>query len=416
MSVSFYIKKVSKNQEFVQAFSLLLSTVVGLILGFIINSLLTRVLGKVTYGDYALLFNIFAFCQVIFNFGIFYTIARLVAITNDEKKAQGYYIVGCFFVVIFFVIMSIALVIYALVSQNITSSGLLKIFLFSIPLSWVYLLTTLNENYLPSVNKINLLSVSRILPKFILVIVLVIIYFNFKNVNLFTVIMLNYIAFIVTYILVYIKIKPTVKSFRRRISEVWLGNQKFGLHIYLGSLIASGSSSLSALLISHFGVNNIEVGYYTLATLLASPLAMFPNIIATTQFKKFAQSPFIPHNLIYVTFGVSFFMMVFILVFAKLIITNIFGEDYIASVIILQYLSFGFILYGIGDFFNRFLLAKGKGKELRNASLIVGITLLIANVIFIYLYGGEGAAIARIFSGIMYTIIILFYYRKEVRR
>ncbi|WP_373462686.1 polysaccharide biosynthesis C-terminal domain-containing protein [Chryseobacterium sp. W4I1] len=81
----------------------------------------------------------------------------------------------------------------------------------------------------------------------------------------------------------------------------------------------------------------------------------------------------------------------------------------------LQYLSIGFVLYGIGDFFNRFLLAKGKGKQLRNASFLVGFTLLIGNVIFIYLYGGGGAAFARILSGLMYALVILYYYRKEIK-
>ena len=410
----FFLKGLSKNREFLQAFSLLFTTILGLFLGFVINSILTRLLGIVNYGDYALIYNVFTFCQVIFNFGIFYTIARMVAVTNDEKKSQGYYLVGCFFVVILFFIMAIMVGIYALTSDSLTDSGLVNILLLSIPLSWVYLLTTLNENYLPSVNKINLLSISRILPKFILFIALIIMFFYIRNISLLDIILVNYLTFIVAYIIVFVKIKPTAKNFKRRLSEILVGNKKFGFHIYSGSLIATGSSSLSALLISHFGVNNVEVGYYTLATLLASPLAMIPSVTATTQFKKFAQSSSIDPKLIYVTFGLSFLMMVFILVFARFIVSMIFGKEYLDSIVILQYLSIGFIFYGVGDFFNRFLLAKGKGKELRNASILVGITLLISNFLFIYLYGGEGAAIARIISGLMYTLVILYYYKKEI--
>lgn len=416
MTLSVLFRKFSKNKDFAQAFSLLVTTIIGLLLGFVINSLLTRILGKVSYGDYALIYNIFTFCQVVFNFGIFYTIARLVAITNDDEKCRGYYLVGCVFIILLFVIMSVAVGFYAIFSDSLISNGLSNVLLLSIPLSWVYLITTLNENYLPSVNKINLLSFSRLLPKFLLFVALLTIFFFFENISLLTIITVNYFTFIFTYILVYRKIKPTLKNFRRRLSEILIGNKRFGFHIFAGSVIATGSGNLSALLISHFGVNNVEVGYFTLATLLASPLSMIPNIIATTQFKTFAQSSSIPKKLILVTFGLSLFMMLFIVIFSRLIVTLIFGAEYIDSVIMLQYLSIGFILYGVGDFFNRFLLAKGKGKELRNASVIVGITLLFANFIFIYWFGGEGAAIARILSGVMYTAIILYYYKKEIAK
>lgn len=410
-----FLREGYKNENVTQAFGLLVSTIVGLVLGFATNSLLTRILGKELYGDYALLFNIYSFCQIIFNFGIFYTISRLVAISNDKDKARGYYLVGFFFVIILFILMAISVAVYAFFSENMDKSSFFKVLLISIPLSWIYLLTTLNENYLPGDNKINLLSWSRLLPKIFLAGILVIIFFYFKNVSLVTIVLLNYLTFIIAYLYVFVKIKPTFKQFKRRLSEILVGNKQFGFDIYFGALIASGSGSLSGILISHFGVNNIEVGYYTLATLLASPLSMIPNIIATTQFKNFAQSQFIPPKLIFMTFGLSIFLMLFIIFTSNLIVSVFFGKEYLESVVMLQYLSIGFVLYGIGDFFNRFLLAKGKGKELRNASFLVGFTLLIANVIFIYLYGGGGAAVARILSGLMYALVILYYYRKEIK-
>lgn len=410
-----FLREGYKNENITQAFWLLVSTVVGLILGFVTNSLLTRILGKELYGDYALLFNIYSFCQIIFNFGIFYTISRLVAITNDTNKARGYYLVGSFFVAILFVVMAISVLGYAFFSENMDKGNLFKVLLISIPFSWVYLLTTLNENYLPGDNKIGLLSWSRLLPKIFLTAVLLVIFFYLKKIDLVSIILLNYLTFIIAYVYVFIKIKPTFKQFKRRLSEVLVGNKQFGFDIYFGALIASGSSSLSGILISHFGVNNVEVGYYTLATLLASPLSMIPNIIATTQFKNFAQSTLIQPKLIVFTFGLSTFLMLFIIFAARPIVSVFFGKEYLDLVVMLQYLSIGFVFYGIGDFFNRFLLAKGKGKELRNASFLVGFTLLIANILFIYLYGGEGAAIARILSGLMYAVVILYYYKKEIK-
>jgi O-antigen/teichoic acid export membrane protein len=90
----------------------------------------------------------------------------------------------------------------------------------------------------------------------------------------------------------------------------------------------------------------------------------------------------------------------------------IYGEDYLECVNLLYYLSIGSLLYGISDFYNRFLLSKGKGKELRNSSFIVGIILIISNLILINILGAKGAAFATIISGISYFCLILYYYNK----
>lgn len=414
--ISTILGGILKDKDFIQKTVFLMgSTVLGLFLGFLSNSLLTRVLGKEQYGNYALIINIFSFCQILFNFGVFYSISRLVAISSDNIRTRGYYYVGAILSFLLFVIMAIALLVYGYLSSSIVKNNLLNVFLISIPFSWLYLFTNLNENFLPGDNKINLLSLSRILPKFIFTLILIYIYYISKTTNLTSVIIFNYVSLALSYIYVYWKIKPVRENFKRRTSEIFIANKQFGFDIYFGSLIASGSGSLSGILISHFGVNNIEVGYYTLATLLASPLALIPNIIATVQFKKFATSERIDRSSTMLTIGISLCIFLFIVLGSNLIIGLIFGKDYVNSIEILKYLSVGYLLYGIGDYFNRFLLAKGKGKELRNASFFVGITLLLANIVFIKYLGGKGAAIARIASGLMYTLVILFYYKKEIK-
>ncbi|ANH80937.1 hypothetical protein A8C56_08025 [Niabella ginsenosidivorans] len=406
-------RKNIKDRAFAQTSYLLISTVLGIILGVISTSLLTRVLGKEQYGNYALIFNIFSFCQIIFSFGVFHSISRLVAITNDPKKVRGYYLAGCFLVLLLFVIMSIALIFYAYFSKSIAKSNLTGILLISIPLSWVYLLTNLNESFLQGDNKINLLSMSRFLPKVYFTLTLAIVYFCSLRADLISMILINYFTFILAYAYIFIKTKPTKSNFKRRLLEIFSATKRFGFDIYFGALVASGSGSLSGILISQFGVNNIEVGYYTLATFLSSPLTLVPNIIATVQFKSFSKSNKISRNLTLTMLGISLSLFIAIVLSAKFVILLVFGKDFINAIDILKYLSIGYVLYGIGDYYNRFLLAKGKGKELRNASFYVGITLLIANVAFIKLFGGQGAAIARIVSGLMYTFVILYYYKRE---
>lgn len=410
------LKQKSKEKNVHQTVLLLASTVLGLLFGFTTNSLLTRILGKVEYGNYAFLFNIFTFCQVIFNFGIFFSIGRLVAISTDERKTRGYYSVALCLIFVLYLMMSISLIIFSNVSSAIQKNNLYQILMISIPLGWIYIVINFNESFLQGVNKIKLLSLTRWLPKFIFTLILVVIFFLLKKTSITTVIFLNYFTLLISCVLVYYRVKPTLGHFKRRLYEIFIGVKQFGFDIYLGSLVATGSGSLSGILISYFSINNVEVGYFTLATLLSSPLALIPNIIATVQFKKFANSNKIQPSLTVATLALSLCLLVLTMVLARFVITAFFGHEYVDAVILLRVLSFGYILYGFGDFFNRFLLAKGKGKELRNASIYIGITLLVANFIMIALYGAMGAAIARIISGLVYVLIILYYYKKEVNK
>ncbi|WP_185218494.1 oligosaccharide flippase family protein [Sphingobacterium mizutaii] len=409
------LSRIKLEKEFIKRSILLLSsTLISLVFGFLTNSMLTKLLGKELYGDYALIVNIFTFCQILFNLGLYYTLSRLVAITNDENKIRGYYFVGIILTFGLFFLMSISLVLYGYFSNNFNNKNLLYTFFISIPFSWLFLFTTLNEFFLQGVSKIKLLSISRVLPKVLFAIFLILWFFK-DGVNLNWVLLMNYITLLITYVYVYLRIKPSKLYFFRRLKEVIVANKQFGFDIYLGALIASGSGSLSGILIGQFGINNVEVGFFTLATLLSSPLSIIPNIIATVQFKQFAKIIKIPFQTIGVTIGICIFFLFFIWLFSEPLVLAVFGEEYFETIEILKFLSIGYLMYGLGDFYNRFLLAKGKGRELRNASIIVGVTLLIANVVFIKYLGGIGAAYARIISGFMYTLVILYYYFKETK-
>ena len=74
--------------------------------------------------------------------------------------------------------------------------------------------------------------------------------------------------------------------------------------------------------------------------------------------------------------------------------------------------SVGTLLYGISDFFSRYLMAQGKGKPLRNSSFVVGFTTLAMSVALIPWIHETGAAITHVTAGLVYFFIIVFYYRK----
>jgi len=175
--------------------------------------------------------------------------------------------------------------------------------------------------------------------------------------------------------------------------------------------LAVGFASLSGVIISYFGNDNTGVGFYTLAFTFASPLTLIPNVIATTHYKEFAQQNNIPKKLTKITIGLTLLALVVLWIMVGPFI-DFFYEPSFHPVVKLNFIiSIGMALHGLADYYNRFLGAHGKGKILRNSSIIIGISLLAANVILIPIWGATGAAYARLIGGVVYFFNMLISYQ-----
>ena len=149
--------------------------------------------------------------------------------------------------------------------------------------------------------------------------------------------------------------------------------------------------------------------------MFASPLAFVPTTMATTQYRKFADVKRISPKCIKITVLLGLIVMFALWAIVPLVLKWFYSAEF-NEVIRLNYIvSFGVLLYGMADFFNRFISAKGQGKMLRNSSFIVGLTLLIANFILVPLFGAIGASCAKVIAGFIYLLIMLLCYHKTLK-
>ena len=182
----------------------------------------------------------------------------------------------------------------------------------------------------------------------------------------------------------------------------------------LDFLFNTGSSALGGLLISYFGINNAGVGFYSLALTITEPLGFIPNVIATTHYKEFSTRTSVSRKLIMTTLSVTLVAMAACWILVGPFIKYFYGNEF-QSVIALTYVvSFGVIMNGFADFFNRFLGSHGQGKALRNSAIIVGIFTMIFNISLIPLFGETGAAYTLICSGLIYILAMILFYRRLV--
>lgn len=411
------ILQYRNNQLFKQAFTLYTVNIIGIPLSIITSVIITRFLGPSSYGDYKFLFNIFNLSIVIFSLGFFQAGNRALVLNKDSQKAKEYYGAELIIIVVLFLTMAFFLLGYAFFDRNINEKGLRNIFICLIPFSWMFFLVHYFEVLFQADNKIKLLARSRLFPQLAFFIAILIIYLSFFNYsgNRLTII---WGIFIFTQIIVFLhiiyKINPLFKNLKTRIKEILFFNKTYGFNVYLGSICAVGFSQLTGVLISYFANNNSGVGYYSLAMTIAGPLSFIPNVIATTHYKEFSTRTSISRKLMLITITISLSALILILILVRPFIKLFYGIKF-APVISLSYLvCFGVILNGLADFLNRFLGSHGKGKSLRNSSIIVGFSLLILNITFIPHFGETGAAYTLFLSGLIYFLCMLWFYKKLI--
>ena len=413
----FKIQRLWQQQSVKQVASLFSVNIVGIPLGVVTNIVVTKYLGSELFGDYKFICSIFNFAALIATFGFFQAGNRAIVISKNREKIQGLYAALLIILSILFVLMSFGLIFYTQNDNNIASKGLTLFFTCIIPMGFITLWSVLYETVLPADNQIGLLAKMRLYPKIANIIVICLLYFFANEIawnKLLCILLLYNGSQLLMYLYIACSLKPTFKHWKANIKEIYKHNKSFGFNVYLGSLFAVGFGYFTEICISYFGANNVDVGFYSLALTFTQPLTLIPATIATTHYKSFANSTGISRKLLFTTITLSGLSLLALWILIPPFIEYCYGNDFLPVIGINYYVCIGAFFYGMGDFYNRFVQAKGCGARLRNASFIVGLTILLGNILFIPHYGAYGAAYARILTGIVYLLIIFYYYKKTI--
>jgi len=417
-SIKLKIIEYTRNEKVRQILLLYLVNILSIPLGIFTSIIITKYLGAELYGDYSLINNIYSFSIVIFTFGFFQAGNRALVLTHDKQKAKEIYGAVLVILIVLFVLMTFFLLLYGIFDSNLKAKELTHIFFYTLPLGWIFLLSNYFETLFQADNRIYELAKTRLYPKigFFLSALIIYLLFSKYEINKLEVVLSLYLL---TLMLVYLnslnRIKVSFCKLKSNIYEVWMHNKSFGFDVYLGSVLSVGLASISGVIISYFSTDNTGVGYYSLALTFASPLTLIPNVIATTHYKEFSNQNKIQKKLTLITIGLTASTLLGIWALVGPFIIFFYGKSFDPVIKINLIISTGMAFHGLADYYNRFLGAHGQGKALRNGSIIVGISILVMNLAFIPLWNEIGAAIAKLFAGLIYFTNMYYYYTKLKR-
>lgn len=400
-----------KFNNFSKAFLLFVIQLVILISGYGIKSIQSKILGPEDFGILVFFLTFTSYILIFVDFGFFDSLKVILANNSSLKKEKEITGAGLVLTVllslIYFIIIFLASFFIDKIF-NINFGYYLRIISpLCIILPFTNFLNTISIGTGKSI-KGSLFDLFNKIFYFSLVLLLLKFYFT----TLFNFILFYLLSIIISITIVFISFfKFSFKNLKKNCILIMLKNKKFGIHTYLGGILNQGTYKLDGLLISYF-VNTVQLGFYNLASLICLPMLIFSQSLISIFFKELASLKKIPKNLILINLFFSLFSVFFLLIFSDNIVNLLFGYQYSQVSKYIFPFSIVYLFHCLYLPFS-FLIAKSKGKEVRNIAIIESIINLIANFILIPLLGIMGAIYASILSKFTHFMGLLYYYKKN---
>jgi len=403
------------KQKRVRQVSVLYSSmIIGIALGIAVSVINTRLLGPEEFGDYKFVHGVYTFFALIINFGFFTSAGRLLADKKNNSIRKE--LIGSSIVLtcIFGIIFSFTMFIFAFFQGHFFSKDLSSLFMFLTPLFFFVPVTVSFENVFQGENRIYELAFFRQSPQLFYIVASLVLYkldmFNLTSSLVVQLLTLGMIAAAMTY-----RLKPKFSNLKKNLKAIYEENKTFGFHVYIGALLGVASTHLGPIVLSYFSVNNVDVGFYSLALMSTMPLVLIPGIAGTTMYKEFANRKEISKKVTKVTLLLTIAALAAFLILIKPLVILLYTDKFAGVVPLAYIVSVAQIFHGFGDYHNKFLGAHGQGKMMRNGAFLVGISNLIGFIVFVPLFGAFGAAYTKLFSGIVYTSSMVYFYKKYVK-
>jgi O-antigen/teichoic acid export membrane protein len=261
-------------------------------------------------------------------------------------------------------------------------------------------------------NKLKQLAIFHLFSR-LLFIASLLVFFREDLLNVKLIIILNLLAWLISTIVILIGYKPSFSKITKNFEKVKEKNKSFGFPYYFGAIVNQSTYKLDELFITYF-INITQLGFYTLASIICSPMTFLSRAFVNSIFKKMALKDGIPFRVFVYNALWLCFCVLFLYCFSDLIVNTLFGKEYMQVSGYILLLSIAFLLQGMYAPFS-FLVAKSKGKELRNVAYSEAIVNVIGNIILVPIYLVEGAIYASILSRFTHFVGLWYYYNKMMK-
>jgi len=174
------------------------------------------------------------------------------------------------------------------------------------------------------------------------------------------------------------------------------------------------SSRSDQLAIGYFLAGTAPLGMYAVAQKFSNPIAMVGRSLATTRFRAFARLKQVPSRITKWNAIAVVSASVGLIALGPIALRLLFPKYSDAAPLLIPFAAMNSFV-GLFQPYNVFLASHGRGAELRNIVLIVGVATIASLVVLVPRYGISGAAWTGAGAMALDYLLHLLYYRKFTR-
>lgn len=397
-----------------QVVMLYATTILSVLIGVLNSVINTRSLVPELYGDVRYVQNIISFISSLLLVGFFVSGSRLLAISKDEQYSRRLRGILCVILAVTIFILMLCMFGFYIASMINGNENVQSLWLVSIPICGSVLMLNYINTTAQGDNHIGRIAIARLLPSALYCTIAWFVYRRFEATPVLMLILYNGIATLIL-IWVILSTRPSFVGLKESFRILKEENKQYGFNVYLGSVIGVSTGYIAGITLGYFCEDNSNVGFYTLALTISSPLSMLPAIVGTTFFKRFANENCINRKVMISSIGLTTLSCLFYIIFIDFVVDFLYDDNYRSVSTYAQWMAIGCSLHGLGDMINRFLGAHGQGRQIRNSAIVCGTIKTFGSIVFVYMWQIYGAVFSAILGSTAYFICLLIYYLKYVR-
>ena len=387
------------------------ASVLASILSLVATAIVARNVSANAFGAFAFAVALLAFVAMFFEFGVYSAAARMAALEPSARRR----IVGSALLLyvpigIAFVVVAIALIPLADVWLD---AELGSAFLVAAALGIAYPFMSAGQELARGIDRLHVASVGNVVAPFSFVALLggLAVFHDFSAGHALIV---RSVALLAAGALIAVWLRPSFERMRQMSAEIVRQARDYGFHVYVGRILSIGTFNMDVLLVGAWATTE-EVGYYALAVAIAGGAGLPVIALATALFARMAVEARIDRRWLILSTAVGAALSLVAYLVAGTFVDAVFSDRYRDVVPLLVPLLAAQVVRGTTSIYNTYLSAHGRGRELRNAGLVLTASNLVLNFALIPPYGAMGAAWASLVALVANLIAHIVFYRRSLR-
>jgi O-antigen/teichoic acid export membrane protein len=389
-----------------------LSNVFVGLLGIVSTAILARNLTTSEFGSYSFAIAFLTLTAYFFEFGFFAPAARLAAVADRRRQRE---IFGASLLLYIPVGVAFSLAVFVLSFGvdtwfHIQAGTALRV---AAPVAVAIPFTPIIQQLAQGADRLHIASITAVVFQLQIVCLFAITVRGRGSLDITTAVVLRCAATIASSTVAAVWLRPAFGAAAARLSELIRQARDYGFQIYIGRLLSIGTYNMDILMLGALASSR-SVGFYTLAGSLTAAAGLPVLGLATALFAPMARVAEIRRRWLLIAICGGALSALIAWVLAGSFISLAFSDRYAPAARLVPPLALAQAVRGVTGVYNSFLSAHGRGRELRNAGLVLTASNLALNIALIPPFGAMGAAWASLLALLANLIAHVVFYRKSI--